>query len=205
VFEWTVDNGACGTTTDQVSLFVFDGSLLGAEAGADQSYCQDTTTTALEAVPVGGTATTFWSLVSGTGTFADASDPVTLVSGLGLGYNAFVWTVDNGACGTTTDTMFVELKDCTAIIIPNAFSPNGDGRNDYLVVPGLEYYPDNHLIIFNRWGTKVLDRRGYRNDWDGRSEHDLSWGDELPESTYYYVLDLGNGDEAYTGYIYLRR
>jgi hypothetical protein len=33
----------------------------------------------------------------------------------------------------------------------------------------------------------------------------LNWGEELPESTYYYILDLGNGDEPYTGYIYLKR
>ena len=101
--------------------------------------------------------------------------------------------------------MFVELKDCTTIIIPDAFSPNSDGKNDLLVIQGLEYYPDNAMLIFNRWGNKVLDRHRYQNDWDGRSEGNMNWGDELPEGTYYYVLDLGNGDEALTGYIYLRR
>jgi gliding motility-associated-like protein len=205
VFGWTVDNGACGTTTDQVSLFVYDGSLLPADAGPDQSYCQDTTTTALEALPVGGTTTSFWSLVSGTGTLADPSDPTSPVSGLTLGFNAFVWNVSNGACGTTTDTMFVELRDCSTIMVPNAFSPNGDGRNDLLVIQGLDNYPGNSIQIFNRWGNKVLDRRDYKNDWDGRSEGKMNWGDELPEGTYYYVLDLGNDDEDLTGYIYLRR
>jgi gliding motility-associated-like protein len=200
-----VDNGACGTTTDQVSLFVYDGSLLPADAGPDQSYCQDTTTTALEALPVGGTTTSFWSLVSGTGTLADPSDPTSPVSGLTLGFNAFVWNVSNGACGTTTDTMFVELRDCSTIMVPNAFSPNGDGRNDLLVIQGLDNYPGNSIQIFNRWGNKVLDRRDYKNDWDGRSEGKMNWGDELPEGTYYYVLDLGNDDEDLTGYIYLRR
>ncbi len=205
VLEWTIDNGACGTTSDQISLFVYDGNLLGADAGPDQAFCQDTTTTLLAAVPVGGTSTSSWSLVSGTGTFADAADPATAVSGLTVGFNAFVWTVNNGECGTTTDTMFVELKDCTTIIIPDAFSPNSDGKNDLLVIQGLEYYPDNAMLIFNRWGNKVLDRHRYQNDWDGRSEGNMNWGDELPEGTYYYVLDLGNGDEALTGYIYLRR
>jgi gliding motility-associated-like protein len=207
VFEWTVDNGACGTATDQVSIFVYDGSLGIAEAGEDQLFCQDTTTTNLAAVPVGGTSTASWSLLTSPGqpVIADATDPSTGVSSLVIGNNVFLWTVNNGACGTSTDTMIVVLRDCSIIIIPNAFSPNSDGRNDLLVIPGLEYYPDNHLIIFNRWGSKVLDRRGYQSDWDGRSEHDLNWGEELPESTYYYVLDLGNGDDPYSGYIYLRR
>ncbi len=208
VFEWTVDNGACGTTTDQVSLFVYDGGISAANAGEDQAYCQDTTSTQLQAVAAGGTSTSFWTILSSPSQsigLDDPTDPQTQVSGLGMGANILMWTVENGACGTTTDTVVVTLKDCDNIIIPNAFSPNGDGRNDLLVIPGIWYYPENHLMIFNRWGSKVLDRRNYQNDWDGRSENNLNWGEGLPESTYYYVLDLGNGDEPYTGYIYLRR
>ena len=205
VLEWTIDNGACGNTSDQISVFVYDGTVLTANAGPDQFFCQDTTTTMLAAVPVGSTSTSSWSLVNGAGTFVDPTDPGTVVNGLTVGSNAFVWTVNNGECGTSADTMFVELKDCTTIIIPDAFSPNSDGKNDLFVIQGLEYYPDNAMLIFNRWGNKVLDRRRYQNDWDGRSEGNMNWGDQLPEGTYYYVLDLGNGDEALTGYIYLRR
>jgi gliding motility-associated-like protein len=156
-------------------------------------------------VPAGAGANGAWSLVLGTGSITDPADPLTAVTGLGAGLNVFVWTVNNGACGTTSDTLTVELKDCDTVIIPDAFSPNSDGKNDFLVIPGIEYYPNNRLVIFNRWGSKVLDRRGYLNTWDGRSENNLNWGEGLPEGAYYYILDLENGDDAYTGYIYLRR
>ena len=51
----------------------------------------------------------------------------------------------------------------------------------------------------------MLERSPYANNWDGRSEASLNWGEELPEGTYYYILDLGNDDEPFTGYIYLKR
>ena len=79
-------------------------------------------------------------------------------------------------------------------------SPDVDEQIALLKTLGIR-----HIEFRSAWGTKVLDRHRYQNDWDGRSEGNMNWGDELPEGTYYYVLDLGNGDEALTGYIYLRR
>ncbi|MBP8824310.1 MAG: gliding motility-associated C-terminal domain-containing protein, partial [Flavobacteriales bacterium] len=43
------------------------------------------------------------------------------------------------------------------------------------------------------------------NDWNGTSENSMNWGEELPEGTYYYVLDLGTDADPLTGYIYIRR
>jgi hypothetical protein len=51
----------------------------------------------------------------------------------------------------------------------------------------------------------VLDRSPYNNDWDGRSENSLNWGEDLPEGTYFCILDIGDGSDVYTGYIYLKR
>ena len=76
---------------------------------------------------------------------------------------------------------------------------------DVLVITNISSYPENRLQVFNRYGNLVLDRAPYNNDWDGRSQTGALFGEILPESTYYYVLDLGNDTEAYTGYIYLRR
>lgn len=207
VFEWTIDNGACGSTTDQVSVFVYDGSLAAAEAGPTQVFCQHQfTETHLEADPVDDLlATGAWSLVSGTAVIEDPADPTTRVTGLSLGLNVFVWVVDNGECGTTADTVVVELEDCLTLIIPDAYSPNGDGTNDTYVIHNLQYYPDNSLIVFNRWGNKVLDRSPYNNDWDGTNQFGSLFGEQLPESTYYYVLDVGDGKEPTTGFIFLRR
>ena len=120
-------------------------------------------------------------------------------------FGVFVWTVDNGACGTTRDTVVVRLKDCLTLVIPNAFSPNGDGTNDIYTIENIEFYPENTFTVFNRWGNKVFESTPYTNTWDGTSQFGTAYGEQLPESTYYYVLDPGTGDEAFTGYIYLRR
>ncbi len=116
----------------------------------------------------------------------------------------FTWTVDNGACGTTSDTMYVFIKDCLTITIPNAFSPNGDGVNDVIEIPNIESYPNNEIAIFNRWGNKVFEAGPYTNGvgqtWDGTSEFGGAFGEKtVPEGTYYYVLDLGDGSDVYPG------
>jgi len=189
-----------------MSIWVYDSEVPHADAGDDDELCQHQTTTALlNAAPATSTASGSWSRLSGNGTITNPGDPHTTVTGLSLGENVFVWTLSNGACETTTDTVVIKLKDCLTLIIPNAFSPNGDGTNDIYTISNIEYYPDNNFVIFNRWGNKVFEATPYTNTWDGTSQFGAAFGEKLPESTYYYVLDPGNGDEAYTGYIYLRR
>ncbi len=63
----------------------------------------------------------------------------------------------------------------------------------------------NTFTVFNRWGNKVFEATPYTNTWDGTSQFGSAFGELLPESTYYYVLDPGTGDEVFNGYIYLRR
>lgn len=206
VFQWTVDNGPCGTTSDEIVISVYDSSVDAAVAGPDQVLCQHETTTAtLAAEPVTSTAIGTWSRLEGGGTITSPDDPNTSVTGLTLGSNVFVWTVDNGVCGTTTDTVLVTLKDCLQLTIPDAFSPNRDGVNDVYTIENIQYYPLNTFIVYNRWGNKVFEATPYTNTWDGTSQFGAAFGEELPESTYYYVLDPGTGDDAFSGYIYLRR
>jgi gliding motility-associated-like protein len=89
------------------------------------------------------------------------------------------------------------------VFVPESFSPNGDGVNEALIIPGIEGYPRNSIAIFNRWGAKLYAIDGYDNVsrvWDGGTEQGVA-----PAGTYFYVLDLGNGKEALTGFIYLNR
>ncbi|MBX2974162.1 MAG: gliding motility-associated C-terminal domain-containing protein, partial [Flavobacteriales bacterium] len=206
VFEWAVNNGPCGTTARQMTIHVYDHTVPPADAGDDQELCQHRTTTAtLAAEPATSTASGHWSRIAGSGTITSPGDPNSTVTDLALGTNVFVWTLNNGTCGTTTDTVRIVLKDCLKLTIPNAFSPNGDGVNDIYTIENIQYYPDNKFIVFNRWGNKVFEASPYMNTWDGTSQFGSAFGEVLPESTYYYVLDPGTGDESFSGYIYLRR
>ena len=98
----------------------------------------------------------------------------------------------------------------TNLIIPNAFSPDGDGINDMWTIRGglNKNYPNNKIYIFNRWGVSVYESKGYLNDWNGSSNNNLSGSSssDLPVGTYFYVLDLnGDGSNIKKGYIYLTR
>ncbi len=82
------------------------------------------------------------------------------------------------------------------IVIANALTPNDDGYNDFFHIINIEYYPDNQIKIYNRWGDLIYKKDGYLNDWDGKLNGNL-----LPTGTYYYVLNLNDGSEDYKGYV----
>jgi len=113
-------------------------------------------------------------------------------------------------CPDFCDTATVKIRVLpyeTDSPFPDIITPNGDGFNDTWVVDPLvinpEDYPDNELIIFNRWGGRVFHAKPYNNDWGGTNKRN---GAPLPESTYYYILylDVGKG-EVYNGQILVNR
>ncbi|MDA8849410.1 BspA family leucine-rich repeat surface protein [Flavobacteriaceae bacterium] len=97
----------------------------------------------------------------------------------------------------------------TNLIIPNVFSPDGDGINDTWTIRGdlNENYPNNQIRIFNRWGVSVYETKGYQNDWNGSNYNSSgSTSSNLPVGTYFYLLDLnGDGSNVKKGYVYLTR
>ena len=101
----------------------------------------------------------------------------------------------------------VIVNDCKVdLFIPEGFSPNADGINDEFVIRGIDNYPKNGIVIFNRWGNKVFEASPYQNNWDGKANRGVKvGGDELPVGTYFYLLDLGDGSKVYKGDIYLNR
>ncbi|MDH3795856.1 MAG: gliding motility-associated C-terminal domain-containing protein, partial [Flavobacteriaceae bacterium] len=84
----------------------------------------------------------------------------------------------------------------------NQFSPNGDGTNDRLRINCLELYPNNSIEIFNRYGSLVFDAKNMTpdNTWDGTRNNK-----EVPDGTYFYILDLGDGSEIQKGWIQIIR
>ena len=89
--------------------------------------------------------------------------------------------------------------------VPEGFSPNGDGVNDFFFIADLSLFPENHFTVFNRWGRMVFEAEPYRNDWDGTWQNGDEFGKPLPEGTYYYVLELRDDLDPIKGYIYIKR
>ena len=110
-----------------------------------------------------------------------------------FGQTQLRYAVCNANCPTLCDTAFVQIQvERTDIVfdVPNAITPNGDGLNDQLIFDQLllrpDFYPDNELIIFNRWNDIVFKARPYLNNWEGTNQS----GEPLPQGTYYYILRL---------------
>jgi gliding motility-associated-like protein len=96
----------------------------------------------------------------------------------------------------TTDDAWVRINVVERLpIIPKAFSPNGDGINDFLIIKHIELYRYNKITIFNRWGNVVYVKENYTNDepWDGIPNKGIRVGSGIiPTGTYLYLLDLGD-------------
>lgn len=90
--------------------------------------------------------------------------------------------------------------------IPEGFSPNGDGAHDYFVIDCIEQYPKAKLMIFDKQGYLLYQKKNYGNpDVWGYNEADLWWGGQTTKhhqnademvvpGVYLYILDKGNGD-----------
>ncbi|WP_345222466.1 gliding motility-associated C-terminal domain-containing protein [Hymenobacter koreensis] len=91
--------------------------------------------------------------------------------------------VFNNVAGTSCPSA-VALKTVQVppLVIPNVITPNGDGKNETLVLQSL---PDNNQVqIFNRWGRLVREYKNYQNDWDAKDQ---------PDGIYYFMVTAQNG------------
>ncbi|WP_018476254.1 T9SS C-terminal target domain-containing protein [Pontibacter roseus] len=134
-----------------------------------------------------------WTITAGQGTGS-----IRVAPGKSVGEIAVV--ADNGICQTEPTTFKPEpFQPNTELVLPNVFTPNNDGNNDAWEITNLHDYPDNDLVVMNRWGNEVYKSKSYKNNWSG---------DNLAEGTYYYVLRVklcDGADKVYKGYVMLVR
>jgi gliding motility-associated-like protein/uncharacterized repeat protein (TIGR01451 family) len=160
-------------------------------AGADQVIEKNATATLT--ATIAGT----WSQVGTTPVVTSISSPSsssTAVNGFTLeGDYKFAFTNASGC----SDTVSVNVTSVT-LDAPNVVTPNGDGTNDVLIVPGIENYPGSKISIYNRWGNEVYHSANYENDWAGQG---------LSEGTYFYRfnrVDKSGKVKIFKGWIYLK-
>jgi len=165
-------------------------------AGTDQTilFDNETNLNAQELLNNNG----FWTQLNGNANILDLNNPNTFVNDLSIGLNEFIWTVEYEVCENLTDTVAVNVFDIT---MPSGISPDGDGKNDAFVIEGLHLFGDNSLKIYNRWGQLVFDRENYENNWVGRNLR----GKDLPNDTYFYMLEIKEYNKSYNGFIVIKR
>ena len=103
-------------------------------------------------------------------------------------------TAMNG-CGVIMDT--VTIRVYKQVVVPNAFSPNGDKINDTWQIDALSAYPNAEVLVFNREGKVVYRSFNYATAWNGMYN-----GKKLPVATYYYIINLKlAGSKPLTGWL----
>ena len=179
---------SCGhTKTDSVHVRVIPVPLVGVTISPKDSMCnyENATIMFTDSLLLNGTSNIIF-------------DGGTVISGSGLGpysvnwqlpgyYTIYFTATSEKSCWTSTDTIGIYVKDCE-IHVPNVFTPNGDGKNDYFYIVNMSEFPNSHLIVYNRWGLKVYESPDYKNDWNGSN---------VVDGTYYYILSLNTGKQLH--------
>jgi len=118
-----------------------------------------------------------------------------------IGSDSLIYEVCDLHNNCSQGTLHIVVKPYKeSIFIPQAITPNGDGKNDLFVIKDINKFPSNRLLVYNRWETEVYSAKAYDNSWDGTTN-----GKALPDGTYYYLLYLFDEDEPIKGFIYISR
>lgn len=106
--------------------------------------------------------------------------------------------VSNIGCGTAADDVLVKVFG--GLFIPNAFSPNNDGKNETWKIEALSVFPKAVLAVYNRYGQKVFESIGNRTSWDGNYK-----GQPADTGAHIYFINLKNGRPVIKGTVLLIR
>lgn len=167
----------------RVPVFVYVNTLpeIDFEAMPDQMELPGAITTLLPEVnSEAGIASIYWSL--GDGYFSNDSMPVQQYFQEGV-YDITLTVIDSNGCSNTiTKPKYLKVEKPLIMNIPNAFSPNGDGINDFFLLSHL-YLRTLKILIYDRWGNQVFESNHPDFRWDGTLQ-----GNPLPESVYIYEV-----------------
>lgn len=217
---WFYDFGGQGSqaTQNPSNLFTGEGNFIITQIVSTTNGCSDTTSQVIT-IPPSPNAGFFYNTSNGLNVgaefeFIDTSDYVA----------SWYWELGNGSTSTDQDpttvyfengqyevtlyatgplgcvdsvTKTITINTVTTEInqlIPNAISPNGDGKNDVWKLEFVDLVnPEAEIVIVNRWGQTVFQSTGYSTPWDGTFNGEL-----VPEGNYYYIIKLSE-EEIFKG------
>lgn len=133
---------------------------------------------------------------------SNSYDPPSLVYNTPGSYPVNLY-VSNGAC-VDSMSLIITVYELSVLVVPNVFTPNGDGSNDYFKPVLAEGLSKFNMLIYDRWGLKMSEVTNESIGWDGNAKN----GSAAPDGTYYYIVtaDGTDGKEyKFTGYVSLIR
>ncbi len=174
-YEVRVSNGYC---TDKTSVTVNVYKQTFANAGNNKVIMEGESTT-LDGTVSGDNLYYFW-------TPSDHLDDPNKLSPIASPLVTTTYTLNVSSqnnCESANSS--VTVKVFKKVIVPNTFTPNGDGINDLWNIEALQAYPNAEIKVMNRFGERVFSAKGNFQNWDG-----LYKGKNLPVGTYYYWIEL---------------
>ncbi len=128
----------------------------------------------------------YWDF--GTGDFSSETSPSYLYSDTGK-YNVNLIATSTNGCRDTSKVI-INVYPEMIIYIPNAFSPNNDGTNDFFYPVINRQVEKYELFIYNRWGNLVFNSNNQYQKWDGKYQ-----GEIVKEGVYYYIIYITAGNK----------
>lgn len=132
------------------------------------------------------------------------------------GVDSLIYVICDNGMPVLCDTALVTIRvfgtrPFDDIFIYNYLTPNGDSHNDVWIIDNIQFWPENEILLFNRWGDKIRSYEHYDNAsvvWDGTND----LGKPVPDGTYYYIIKVKHRDsqtgsmreDARTGYVLVR-
>jgi len=168
---YIIYQNGCGNDTVQATIYIDNVEPIQIVASATEEICTDALEFALlasNATGGYGPLTYIWDNGGGFGDSVMVAPPET---------TTYTVTVTD-TCGNSETASVTVIVNCD-IIVPNVFTPNGDGINDFFIVKYLDDYPNSRLVVYNRWGKMVYENSNYQNNWDG---------DGVADGTYYFIV-----------------
>jgi gliding motility-associated-like protein len=136
----------------------------------------------------------------GNGNTSSSPSPNNIYAAIGT-YTVTLVASDNGLCPSTATATIIVVEDFT-LMIPNIFTPDGDGKNDVFTVTatGVESFAGT---IYDRWGLKLFEWDEASKGWDGSTKS----GAQSVDGTYFYIITVKGGKDAnpqiYKGFVQL--
>ena len=193
----TLDTFGCNAYSDTVNITVDKNTLLIPNVSNDTAICSGTSIVLNASVDSGNLV--WYNPLDSLPVFTGSHYQVFVIND-----TRFYVRSETEVCVSEPNSVLIETFNCEGVIVPNVFTPNGDGVNDYFQIQvfGASYFK---VEIFNRWGTLIYTLDHPNQRWDGTMYES---GETLPDGTYYYVLTYGKydgTDASQKGYVSLMR
>jgi gliding motility-associated-like protein len=181
-----ITDAHCSNTTDFIQTIIVNATPATPSIYGDAQYCANEVAQDIEAY--GSTGSYTWyadqDLMEVLGNEAQYT-PETI-----MGSTSYYVTATENGCEGLPQMIIITFQEC-GIIIPTAFTPDGDQTNDTWRLENIDaIYPNNVVSIYNRLGNKVFEaQQGSYNQmpWDGTFN-----GQELPVASYYYIIEYND-------------